>query len=319
LGGLAVLVVVALAVVITVLVMRPSGGGPTPTPTNGNSDFASAGDAGPVNIITEDPTCEAWVRVGREYASKLKAVNWENRDESVPASAWTPEQRTMYESAGKAMSQAADQTVDLAKQTPHRVVRELYEQFIAYVHTFVQRIPSYSADDHNVGVVSDAIGNGLNNICSAITYRSAPPLAPLVAEPPVPSKIESPGDPTAPQRFVVEDNSVCSEWSSTVLKFSDDTAAWRAIDPNIPSTDWTPDQKAINDAVAPVMSSNADKLESLGRQSGNPVLEDFAVLAAQYRRGFVAAIPAFSSADNFMAESAAFLVKTVDWACKAAG
>jgi hypothetical protein len=225
----------------------------------------------------------------------------------------------MYESAGKAMSQAADQTVDLAKQTPHRVVRELYEQFIAYVHTFVQRIPSYSADDHNVGVVSDAIGNGLNNICSAITYRSAPPLAPLVAEPPVPSKIESPGDPTAPQRFVVEDNSVCSEWSSTVLKFSDDTAAWRAIDPNIPSTDWTPDQKAINDAVAPVMSSNADKLESLGRQSGNPVLEDFAVLAAQYRRGFVAAIPAFSSADNFMAESAAFLVKTVDWACKAAG
>src|SRR5882762_11804026 len=63
LGGLAVFVVVALAGVITVLVMRPSGGGPTPTPTNGNSDLASAGDAGPVNIIAEDPTCAAWGKV----------------------------------------------------------------------------------------------------------------------------------------------------------------------------------------------------------------------------------------------------------------
>src|SRR5882757_864993 len=51
LGGFGVLVVVVLAVVITVLVVRPSGGGPTPTPTNGQSDFASANDTGPVNII----------------------------------------------------------------------------------------------------------------------------------------------------------------------------------------------------------------------------------------------------------------------------
>src|SRR5882757_1805427 len=92
LGGLAVLVVVALAVAITVLVMRPSGGGHTPTPTNGNSDFASANDTGPVNIIAEDPTCEAWVRVAREYSDKAKAVNWQDHDVTVPASAWTSEQ-----------------------------------------------------------------------------------------------------------------------------------------------------------------------------------------------------------------------------------
>jgi hypothetical protein len=32
-----------------------------------------------------------------------------------------------------AMRSAADQTVSLAKQTPHRVVRELYEQNTAYL------------------------------------------------------------------------------------------------------------------------------------------------------------------------------------------
>jgi hypothetical protein len=319
LGGLAVLLAIGLAVVITVLVVRPSGGGPTPTPTNGHSDFGSAGDDGPVNIIAEDPTCAAWGLVGREYASKLTSVNWGDRDESVPASAWTAEQRTMYETVGKAMSNTADQTVNLAKQTPHRVMRELYQQFNAYSRAFVDKIPSYVAADNNFVVVTDALGNGLNNICGAISYGSAPPLAPLVAEPAPPSEVAPLGDPTAPTIFLTNQNSVCSEWASTVSKFGDDTTAWLAIDSKIPAIEWTPDQKAVNDAVMPVMSANADELERLGRQSDNPIMEDIAVLAAQYRRAYVTALPTYTSPDGFLAQAATFMVKVVDWACKAAG
>ena len=64
-GGIALLAVIAVTVVITVLVVgKNSGGGESPTPTNGNgSDFASANDKGPVGIITEDPTCDAWQRI----------------------------------------------------------------------------------------------------------------------------------------------------------------------------------------------------------------------------------------------------------------
>jgi hypothetical protein len=318
LGGLAVLLAIALAVVITVLVVRPPGGGVTPTPQNGHSDFASAGDDGPVNIIAEDPTCEAWVRVGREYANQLTAVNWGDRDKTVPASAWTPEQRTMYETVGKAMGKAADQTVNLAKQTPHRAIRELYEQFIAYTHAFVEKIPSYVASDHNFAVATDAIGNGLNNVCSAITFGSAPPLAPLIADPAPPSKLSPLGDPATPTVLLTSVNSVCAEWASEVSKFSDDTKAWRSIDPKMPSTEWTPDQKAVNDTVASVMSANSDELEKLGRQSGNATLEDIATLAAQYQRAFVTALPTYTQSDNFLSETTTFLVKTVDWACKAA-
>jgi hypothetical protein len=319
LGGLAVLVTVALAVVITVLVVRPSGGGPTPTTTNGHSDFASANDTGPVNIIAEDPTCAAWGRVGREYASQLTAVNWGDRDESIPASAWAAKQRAMYEAVGKAMSNTADQTVNLAKQTPHRVMRELYQQFNAYARAFVEKIPSYVAADNNSVVVTDALGNGLNNICGGISYGSAAPLAPLVSEPAPPSEVAPPGDPTAPTRFLTSENSVCSEWASTVSKFGDDTTAWLAIDSKIPATEWTPEQKAVNDAVMSVMSANADELERLGRQSGNPIMEDIALLAAQYRRAYVTALPTYTSPDGFLAQAASFMVKVVDWACKAAG
>ena len=50
----------------------------------------------------------------------------------------------MYESVGKAMRSAADQTVNLVKSTPHRVMRELYEQFIAYARAFADTVPTYT-------------------------------------------------------------------------------------------------------------------------------------------------------------------------------
>jgi hypothetical protein len=111
---------------------------------------------------------------------------------------------------------------------------------------------------------------------------------------------------------------VCSEWASSISKYDTDTAAWVAIDPKIPATQWTPDQKAINDAVAPVMTSNANDLERMGRKSGNPILEDIAVLAAQYQRAIVTALPTYTSSDGFLSQSATFMVKTVNLACEAA-
>lgn len=83
LGGLAIVLAIALTAVVTVLIVRPSGGGeksPTTSADGTKSEFASANDTGPVNIITEDPTCAAWTRISNEYAGQTKAVNWGDRD-----------------------------------------------------------------------------------------------------------------------------------------------------------------------------------------------------------------------------------------------
>ena len=89
-GGIALLAVIAVTVVITVLVVGKDSGGGSPTPTNGNgSEFASANDKGPVGIIIEDPTCSAWGRVAREYSAQSESVKWGDRDETIPADAWT--------------------------------------------------------------------------------------------------------------------------------------------------------------------------------------------------------------------------------------
>lgn len=320
-GGLAVVLAIALAVVITVLVVKPDSGGNGPSNAGAKgaeSEFASANDTGPVNIITEDPTCAAWEKVGQEYADKLSTVGWDRRDSSVPAPAWTPEQRSMYEAASRAMLHAANRTVDLVTRTPHRAVRELYQQFIAYVHAFVSGLDSYSEAANDLVVVTDSSANALSRMCAAIGYGSASAVAPFVSNPTPPSSTTRPEAPGSPARFLISANEVCSQWSAEVDKASDATTAWQNLDANVPAAGWAPEQRAIVDAVMPVMLESADQLEHLGRQSGNPVLEDFAVLAAQYRRAYVKALPTYASRDNFLAQSATYLVKTVNWACKAA-
>jgi hypothetical protein len=319
LAGIAVLAVIAVTVVITVLVVgKDSGSSPNQTPTNGNgSDFASANDKGPVGLVTEDATCAAWQRIAGEYSAQAESVKWGDRDQTIPADAWTADQRTMYDTVGKAVVKATDQTVSLVKLTPHRVMRELYEQFVAYGRAFTNKVTSYTAQDRYLAGATDGITSALSSVCSAIDYKSAQPLAPLIPEAASPKTLAALGDPNRPERFLTSSNPVCSDWTSELSKFDADSAAWRAMDPQIPADQWTPEQKAVNEAVAPVMSTHADSIGRLARQSDNAVFEDVGVLSAQYQRAFVKAIPTYSVADNYLSEAATFLSSSVNAACKA--
>ncbi|MCZ8377572.1 hypothetical protein O6P37_01715 [Mycobacterium sp. CPCC 205372] len=313
---------IALAVVITVLVMQPASeeggdGGADPTARNSDSEFASANDTGPADIITDDLTCAAWSRIGNEYADRLETISWSDRDREVSADIWSPAQKSQYEAAGEAMSAAAEAATKLAKQTPHRVMRELYEQFIAYSGSFVDNIPSYRPEHNRAIVVSDAFGLALNNVCASIQYAAAPQVAPLVDSPQAPSTATSSMD-GEDFMFLKQRIPVCTDWAAAINSISDDTAAWQRIDAEISASDWTAEQRAVIDAVGPVMSENADSLEAMGRSSDNPLFEDFAITAAQYRRGYVKALPTYSPRDSFLAQTATYLVKAVNSACDAA-
>jgi hypothetical protein len=318
-AGIALLAVIAVTVVITVLVVGKDSGGESPTPTNGSgSDFASANDKGPVGIITDDPTCDAWGRIAREYSAQSESVKWADRDQTVPADAWTADQRSMYETVDKALNSATDQTKNLVKLTTHRVMRELYSQFIAYGHAFSKSIPSYTEDDRYLAGTTDGLASALAAICSAIDYRSAQTIAPLISNPDPPSKLATLEDPDNPQPFLSKPDSVCADWTPLVEKFDSDTAEWRKTDPQIPATQWSPQDRAINDQVAPIMAAQADALDELARRSDNPNLQDFGLLAAVYQRGFVKALPSYTTSDFYLSQAAAYLAASVNAACKAA-
>ncbi|AWT57404.1 hypothetical protein [Mycolicibacterium smegmatis] len=319
-GGLAVVLAIALAVVVTVLIVKPDSENASVagTPSGPESDLASTSDTSSVNVITEDSTCDAWGSIGQQLATAEESVNWADRDYRVPATSWSSSQRAMYETVAKAMTAAAEKTRNLETRTPHRVLREVYGQFVAYTVRFVDRLPSYVENDDDLAAVVDGLSSALSGICSGVSSKAAAAVEPLLSEPDEPSSGLAGSSGADSQLFIERDLPVCAEWESNAKMFADEVAPWRAIDPNIPYGDWTREQQSVVEEVRPVMSASADELERLGRRSGNPVFEDFAVLAAQYRRAFVAALPAYTPRDNSLSATATYLVNSVLWACKAA-
>jgi hypothetical protein len=316
------LAVIAVTVVITVLVVgKDAGTSPSPTETSTAgpaSDIASANDKGAVAVITEDPTCASTTPILETRASQQRN-GWDTRDPSIPAAAWTPEMRSEYQAVAAAMRASADQVVPLVKLTPHRVMRELYEQMIVYSRAYADNIPTYTPQDDKLAVVSTTVSNTIGYICSAISFGSAAARGPLVKPLTAPGQVAPVGDPADPQRFMTEPNSVCADWLTVSTKFSDDTADWLGTNPDIPVSQWTPEQRTLNDAVAPVMSAFADALQSLGERSGNPTLQDFAELSAQYRRAYVQSLPTYTPSDKYLANSALVVGGVVEAACAAAG
>lgn len=316
--GLALVAVIAVSVVGTVLVLRSdSGGGSTPSAQNGNSEFASANDTGPASIITTDPTCAAWNRLATRVSDEQKRVGWGGRDKSIPSSAWTPDQRKMYESVSSVLKATAEETAGLAKQTPHRSMRELYQQYIVFAEEFSTSVNGYDASKRYLPQVVDAIGSSLVNICAAVSSELAAAQAPFVPEVEGPSKIATAEDSSG--RFLQQSNPTCDQWRGLFQAFQTDTKEWAGIDSSIPSTEWTPEQRAINDAAAETMRTFADDIERVGRESGNPVVEDFAVLSAQYRRAYAHAIPTYTANDNYLGNAAMNLVRIVNSTCEGLG
>ncbi|MFY2860895.1 hypothetical protein ACOJVU_14255 [Mycobacterium sp. THU-M104] len=319
--ALTAVAVLAAALATSTLLGHTGANDPSSTSSSGSavgatSDIASAHDDGPVTVVIDDPTCGPWTAINNSLASGGQRL-WNDRDRSVPASAWNDKQRIQFLAAGQAMGNAAAQSVGLVKLTPHRVVRELYEQFIAYTRAYVEHLPHYVPADDTLAGTANSASSALGAICAAVADGSAAERGPLVPPPAPPSQIAPVGNIAHPQRFLTKSNPVCSEWKSALDEFGEKTADWQKINPNVPSLWWNKEQKATNFAVAPVMNAYAGKLELLGRRAGNPTLQDFAVLSAQYRRAFVTAIPTYSPGDNHLANAANYASTTVLGACAA--
>lgn len=318
--GLALVAIIAVSIVGTVLVLRPdSGGGNGQQNTaNSGSEFASANDTGPANIITEDPTCDAWVKIARDMAAAVP--EWNRQNYSVPATEWTPDQRAVFEKESSILGTSIKKVANLAKQTPHRVMRELYGQYSAYAQAVIDAIPSYGSADNYVVAAYNKLAATLSRVCDSIHFSVAQESAPLVPVPSTPASTPQMSESSSrePERFIASRNEVCDDWISAAERYEKDTEAWTAIDANIPATEWSPEQKAAMDSVIPVMTAYADNMESLGRKSGNHIWEDFAVLAAQYRRAYVEAIPTYTPNSSYISSTSANLSNAIYWACKAA-
>lgn len=322
--ALAFLAVIAVAVAATVWFTHRgpntkggnADGGAVAVNAPAAGDVASAMDTGPVGVITEDPTCERFVEIENRVGSQL--ANWNDRDASVPASAWTPQQRQMFESAARIINLEADQLVPLARETPHRVMRELYTQVIAYDRAYAGAVANYTPAVDRLVIVSNGLSAGALGVCLAIRDLTAANRGPSTPPAAAPSAVAPVGDPDHPEKFMTTPFGGCEKLASVLAGFQMELQAWIKTDPNIPASQLSSADRVLFDMAAKVMSRVADDLDDIGRASGNPIVEDFLVLSAQYYRAYVSSVPTYTSADHHLYDVARQTSSAVKNACSAA-
>ncbi|MBN9636637.1 MAG: hypothetical protein J0H22_15850 [Actinobacteria bacterium] len=320
-GAVALVGVIAVTAVVAVSCTKNSGGsnggGAGSTTSAAPPDVASANDKGPVGIITEDPSCAPWAPINNTLVD-VENKGWAQRDPAVAASSWTPEIRAQYEAVGTAMRKAADQIVPLAKMTTHRVVRELYGQFIAYMRAYADAIPVYTPKDDYLARSGSTAGLVINYVCSAISSGAAAARASVVPPPTSPTSLAPIGDLSNPKRMFETPDAVCSDLRPTLemLLQNPSFKIWLNGDASVTASNWSPEQRSLTDAVAPVMTTTADALEALAAKSSNPIVQDIIQLGVQYRRTFVESLPTYQANDQNIYLAGQYAPGVVSQACK---
>lgn len=315
LGGVVLLAVIGVTAAVTISVTSGSDNG-DPTPAGDTYGLASANDTGPVGVITEDPSCAVWTPIITTF-SEIQQKGWADRDESIPASRWTAEQRAQYEEVRGAAITAAEQAVPLARLTPHRVMREFYEQFIAYARAYSEAIPNYEPADERLARAMISSSAVLVHACDAINSGSAAARAPLIESAPPPDTTAPLADPANPKRFMTEPDPICPDWIKLLEGFDVETDAWQSMLSSTPASQWTAEERRIVAATIPVFNAFADRALEIADRTSNPILADFITFSAQYRRAYAAGLPSYIPADQYLAFSAASAASTVYNACRA--
>jgi len=314
----AVLLVIGLSIGATLFFTRDSGGGGGTTSSSAApSDIGSADDTGPVAIITQEPTCQTFLGINGGLADVQKRGWAAQRETLGPAAEWTPDQRSQVQAVATALRNAAEQSVALAKQTPHRVIRELYEQFIAYSRAYADSVPTYVPANNGFASASVNASSAIVGVCNAISSGSAN--RSLAVEPAgPPSEVSNSADLPNPSRFIQSSSPPCDAWRQRLERLTKDAAAWQGLDGNIPASEWSPERRTIEENVRPLLQAYADDIEKAGRDNGNPMFEDFAVSAALYIRGYVAAGDDYTPADSWLTFVGFNYANLISAACRAA-
>jgi hypothetical protein len=319
LAGVGVLLVIAITVGVTVIVMLNQDDGESSDSTAASGPpIASADDDGPVEIITSEPTCQGWMPA-RDAMARVQNSGWGDRDPDIAEEAWSPAQRAQYEAVANSLRETADQAVDFARQTPHRVVRELYEQFIAYSRAYADSVSSYTAKDNSLAQTSVAASYALGSICNSITEGSAAARSILVSPISAPADLRPPANPADADRVISSFTATCERLTTLHTGLVTDTEDWAKQDPNVPASKWSVDQRAIGDQTARLLDAFVDELENLAPTAQNPVFQDLASMAAVYLRTFADALATFEPADNYLFVVGTRANNVLVGACKAVG
>jgi hypothetical protein len=321
------------ATVVAVTVARtPEPRGPAATSAGATATVLpvapSSNDIQPIRIITDEPTCDQWRTISDAWGPNSPLAQWNpddpNHPARRPASAWSAEQRAAMTAASGVLQTMAAKTVPLVAATAKRVVRELYEQLIAYSRAYSASLSNYFPDvDIKLGQAFEDTYKILGSACNASHASRSEQNGWITAPSPWPTRTAAPQDPDNPQRFISRsDNSTCGELMATLQAFSDNPVAkdWSKVDDTIPAAQWTPDQKALSAKVATLLHSSNFDIQRIIGETVNPVVQDFGYLALQYRGVFEGLLASYNArSDHQIQQAGSSALRLIADGCNAVG
>lgn len=298
---------------------RNHGGAPTSDAVQSRTsqqaqDIASSHDTGPVTLIVDDPTCGQIREISDSIRPTLESLD--KFDPQIPASQWTDSRRSRYQEALGQLNTAADKYLQIAKQTPSRVMRELYLQSVAYYQAFVTRIDSYVPETHNIALAARYYVETIEYICSAEfateerkdDQRSVDP-GPIAA----PSIAEA----AIPQVLMKEPDPVCPAWIDSMERSELEIQAWRrGFDPSLPAGTWPESQRNLMASAKPVFQQEINKMNTSLKTVSNPTLRDLTALSSLYLSTFIAWSDTYVPQDMWLYNTAISLRNAIATSCQ---
>ena len=276
--------------------------------------MASADDTGPLTILTDEPVCTDYQNTLADV-STAQRQGWADRNPDIPATQWTTTQHTMYEQMADALNTAADHYTLLAHRTPHRIIAELLAISIGSTRAYTNALPHYTATDNKLIRPSNNADHVLTNLCNTITTGSATnraPLAPPMADPAI---RPTPIDPDHPRTLMAKPDPICTNLHAVIDQYHTPLADWRAIETDIPATDWTPQQRDLNNTAAPLLHDQARQYLQLAGHTPDPLIADLLTLAGLYQHLYARTLGTYTPDDRHLYATAVYAIRTVANAC----
>jgi hypothetical protein len=84
---------------------------------------------------------------------------------------------------------------------------------------------------------------------------------------------------------------ICDEWETATRTYTSQQDPWTRIDPNVPGSQWNPQQRAAATATAPVIREEAANLRELASRTKSPFLRVLLRAQAVYEDAFADRLP----------------------------
>ncbi|MBS1691186.1 MAG: hypothetical protein JST91_02990 [Actinobacteria bacterium] len=154
------------------------------------------------------------------------------------------------------------------------------------------------------------IGGVIGGLVGAGTRGAAP------ATPPAAVTVTAEA-PSAAASVPATPDPVCAEWNPIATDYATKQAAWAKTDPNIAAADWTPDDRALNLGIVPVLRAQVADMRRLADKAEDPILKGLMLQQAAYEEVYAERLPNYQPSDQKLWQATVHFSSAVSSMCTA--